>query len=476
MTLTEAEANPFIDYTLHIGTQAAYIFIPTVLEAPTPMAIPYKKYLLPSALILFTNTPMSYAADARSAALGGSAIANGKGAYGTLENPSTLMRLKRNGQSFHFHLGASADVRDESGVIEELADEDDLIDQIDSEIDRLTNSPLNCSLDQLGLDVECLSNTMELGSLSDRLLNIFSGLDSRPLDANITFNLGLAVSRTRVPFAVHFRSSATIFAQSDISNNDIEYIEVISNALIDNSLTLGEIVNNAPFDIDDSGTLVIQEPDDVLDSTAQGSALIRQQLGISFAGSFNLGGLDWDIGITPKFSDLSAGAFVSDIDENFDSDSDGPSLSDRLEDGQVDETTTTVDIGLTTDLTILPVRFSVVGRNLITESVTTEGGFKFETTPQIIVGGAFDIGLFTISGDLALNEAQVDNLDTQVVSLGAEFGGRFFALRAGIAHDNARIEEASSLSLGASLGPLHIGGRITDATQAQLGAQLAFSF
>jgi len=100
----------------------------------------------------------------------------------------------------------------------------------------------------------------------------------------------------------------------------------------------------------------------------------------------------------------------------------------------------------------------------------------FEPTPQLIVGGAFDVASLTLSADLALNKAKVDNLDTQIVAFGAEFQRFFLAVRAGISHDMARTDDATALSLGFSAGPLHIGGRLTDFESAQASAQLSFSF
>ncbi len=58
------------------------------------------------------------AADARSISLGGSAIANGQGVHGALENPSSLMRMNSQQQRLHLHLGFSLDARDDAGLVE----------------------------------------------------------------------------------------------------------------------------------------------------------------------------------------------------------------------------------------------------------------------------------------------------------------------------------------------------------------------
>ncbi len=424
-------------------------------------------------------TQMGYAFDARSAALGGSAIANGKGVHGTLENPSTLMRLKRKGERFHFHAGANVDIRDETGVLDELSDEEDLVDRLDAEIDRLTDVPLTCDALTADADTLCLTDTAELGDLSSRLADIFQNIDGRPLAGSIGGDIGVASTSFGIPFAIHFRTAFTGVARSDIATADLDYVQSVSDALIDNELTFGEVLDSSPLSLDaNTGTLEVDTASDELVSEVEGSGLARAQVGISFATSISLIGFDWDIGITPKFSRLTAGNFEENLQDNFDSVDDENELSfnERFEENQVEASSTTVDVGVTTSLPILPIRISVVARNMIAETITTNDGFKFETTPQLIVGGAFDLGSLTFSGDVALNEAKVDNLETQVISVGAEYSKRFFALRAGLSHDNSRIEEATSFSLGFGLGPLQVGGRLTDVTQALFGAQITFGF
>ena len=57
------------------------------------------KHTVTTAVALLTTTigVQSMAADARSIALGGSAIANGLGVHGAMENPAVLARLTRDG-------------------------------------------------------------------------------------------------------------------------------------------------------------------------------------------------------------------------------------------------------------------------------------------------------------------------------------------------------------------------------------------
>jgi len=122
------------------------------------------------------------------------------------------------------------------------------------------------------------------------------------------------------------------------------------------------------------------------------------------------------------------------------------------------------------------MQVSFVARNLITESISTNQGFVYDTTPQLIVGSALQFMSFMLTADLALNKAKVDNLETQTMAFGVDYSRKFFGFRAGISHDNARIADATALSMGFSLGPVHIGGRIAENRAAQAGGQIAFSF
>jgi len=123
-----------------------------------------------------------------------------------------------------------------------------------------------------------------------------------------------------------------------------------------------------------------------------------------------------------------------------------------------------------------PTRVAIVIRNALTESISLVDGFEFETTPQLIVGGAVSLNRFTLTGDIALNEAKVDNFESQKIAIGAEFGSDKFAFRAGISHDASRVENATAFNIGAGVGPLQIGARLTSEQFREASVQLSYSF
>ncbi len=420
-----------------------------------------------------------FAFDARSAGVGGSAIANGYGVHGALDNPSSLIRLHRQQQHFHIHSGLTVDIQDDAGIIETVIDEETLLTDFEQEIDLLSNQLLTCDINDISnaSEATCLENTQKLGGLATTVFNILNRADNQPIKASAAAEFGVAVSTWSIPVALYFRYSVSGATITDFADNDLSYVDAFATSLSDDVLTLDELINNSdlPFSISADGqTLNVQQPEDVLESAAQGTTVDRLQFGFSVAHSVPIAGLNVDIGVTPKYSILTAAGINTSISEQFIDNT--SSLTNQLEDTEITENTFTVDVGASTQLQALPLRLSVVARNMIKESITINENIDIETTPQLIVGSAFSIGSITLTGDIALNEAKVDNLDTQITAIGIDYSKRFFGVRAGISHDNARTESATGLSLGVSLGPLHIGGRLTDRQSAQAGAQLAFSF
>lgn len=419
------------------------------------------------------------AEDARSLALGGSVIANAKGAHGALSNPAAMMAMKRRAETLHLRLGFSGEVRDTGSAIDTLTDDanQDLLTDLDAEINALSQTNIVCDPFNGNPDDPCITGTQILSDLSGRLLDIIDLVDGESLDAQARADLGVAFTRSRFPVAVHLRSSATGSGRPNVADSDRAYIEEFENLLDDDAITLDEAQNSTFLQVDALGIpLAITDPEDVLASNASGSALIRTQLGVSFATSLAVSGIEVDVGVTPKFSRLTAYNLNVAIRDEFLDDTE--SAADRFEDSEVSESSFTFDVGGSMELKNdkLPLRLAIVMKNIIQESISTTDGFTFDTEPQLIVGAAINQGIVTVTSDIALNSAKTDNLESQEIALGVEFGTRMFALRGGLAHDAAREQDATSLTLGFALGPLEIGGRTSGIDSMEAGLQLAFSF
>ena len=418
------------------------------------------------------------ASDARSIALGGAVIANGKGVHGALANPASMMAMQRRGETTHVRFGISAELRDPGDSIDTVtdSDNDDLITNIGNEIDILSNESIQCNPLVDDDTAVCIEGTQPLSDLSAQLLDIGTQLDDESLDGIAAIDIGAAFTRSKFPFAVNFRVSAAGIGTADIADSDLSYAAEFADILDGNDLTLGEIRNSIFFETqnDPGSPLIVSQPEDILESEANGGALVRIQLGVSLATTVSVGGFAVDIGITPKVSSLTARSLDFNVRDEFLNDV--PSAADRFEDSENTEASFTTDIGASVQPTKLPLRIAAVVRNLIPESIETNEGFEFETTTQLVLGAAFQRGRVSILGDIAVNEAEQDGFETQKMGIGVEFGTRFLALRGGLAHDAARREDSTALTLGFGLGPLEVGGRISSTDSLEVGAQLAYSF
>jgi len=236
--------------------------------------------VLAGGLFCFSATS-ALAQDARSLALGGSSIANGQGIQGTLANPSALMRYKREGQKGHLHMGAYADFRDDAELSDTLKDEEDLIDDLDAEIDRISNSTLTCNIITATNDTECLSGTQLLGELSARVLNVVNTVDGEALTANASALLGAGYSQWNIPVAFFVKASATGAGVPDIADSDRDYISTFVDVLSDDSLTFGELQNSVPLDIDIANQTLEVTPPEFLPLRLMGLKMTHSRLKIN---------------------------------------------------------------------------------------------------------------------------------------------------------------------------------------------------
>lgn len=427
-------------------------------------------------------TGSAIAGDARSIALGGSAITQGRGIPGVFANPATLMHLKRKSKKVHIGLGVNVDFRDPGTVFDSIFSKDTLVDDIETATDVLGDSQLLCdTLDNISLDTVCLTNTGALGQDFADLINEINEVSGAPIELIGQAQSGLGFTKKRLPFALHFGFSIVGVGELIGSQDDIEYLTALQDALIDGELTVADVIDTVVagtqlLELSDllDGTLDVLELEDVLTSEFEGTRVDRQQVGISFGHSFKVANRLLDIGVTPKFSNLTifhtAGVIAEDLDD------DTPSIGDNFNDSETSTTTFTADLGATYALSD---RFAVssVFRNIFSESVTTSiGGFRVETTPQVIVGGVYQFSNFLINADVALNSARRDGVETQPLALGLEYGRKNYSLRGGISVDNGRTEEEAAFTFGFGLGPFALGSRISSLKSIQTGIQLSFSF
>ncbi len=438
-------------------------------------------------LCTITATTNVSAKDARSIALGGAVIANGNGAHGVLSNPASMMQMHRRGETTHVLLGFSGEARADSDLVDTVTDSanETIFDDLEDEIENLNSQSITCNPFTANDDTICIADTDPISVLSDRILNILDVLDGETVEGHLQTDLGIAFTHTNKPYSVNLSVSGTFSGTSDIPEGDRVYVGQFAE-ILEGDLTFGEVNRDEQPDFitfdPNLGTVDVVLPDEndpvtgepVLNSSGQAAALIRVQLGISLARTLNVAGYKVDMGITPKISSLRAADVSANVQTELDETS--RSIQDRFDDSENTESSFTVDLGFSTDLPTLPVQVAAVVRNLVPESIETENGFEFETTPQLIVGAAYQQGKLNLTGDLALNGAKVDNFDTQKIGIGVEYGTQKYAIRAGIAFDAERDEDNTAFTVGFGLGILQVGARISEVESTEISAQLSYSF
>ncbi len=421
----------------------------------------------------------AFANDARAIALGGVALSNGQGVHGVFANPATLQHLKRRGQGFHLRLGAAGDFRDPGKFLETALDNTDLANQITNNINTLANSQLECN--DLAANTVCLSNTQALGADFSRVLDIVNTISQKPIEILADAQAGFGYTKSAIPFAIHFGYTVSVAGEVGVSENDIAYLTVLENALIDGQLTVGDFSNSVvagvqilSFNPNLQGPIEVVRPQDVLTSQFGGVRLDRRQFGISFGHTFQVANRSLDVGVTPKVSSITTYRASGSVASEFDATT--PGITDQFLAAETNSTTFTMDIGGTYSLSDT-VAMSAVLRNAIPETANSSfDSFTVKTTPQLLVGGAMQFNRFILHADAALNNAKRDGVSTQPISLGAEFGQGNYSLRSGISIDNGRSSDKAALTLGFGLGPLQVGARVSSLNAIQAGAQLSYSF
>jgi len=416
-----------------------------------------------------------FASDARSIAMGGTEVTSGNGVNGAFSNPALLMKQQRSEDRFHFRYSGSFELQDNNEINKDAQDLQDTSDDLDKAVKEfnIAGNAKNC--DESGTTLSpCVDDTGDLGRLTFKTLEELRALGSSPVDIRGQMQLGFSLPTTTIPFAVNLSALTSVSLKAHFSNQDDVLLEGLSDSLIsDNSITVEDADNNGHIIYDNStGDFNIDYSNDDLLSSVQGGAILRTQISVSLAHTFTIQGHDIDFGITPKLSQLEA-ADITVRANNADS----SEISDQFDQNRISESKVNFDLGSLysppgrTDLS-----FGAAIHNVLKETIKTNNGYTFETTPQLITSVAYDKEWYLLTADVALNNAKTDNLESQRISLGSEVSWKFLAFRAGLSHDMAWDKNPTSLSLGLGIGAVDLGIRYNGAASAEFGVQVAFGF
>jgi len=419
--------------------------------------------------------PAAFATDAQSVAMGGTGVTIGTGVNGAFTNPALLMGQKRAMDSFHFRFSTGIEIQDNNEVNETGDDANTIGEDLFDEIDNFNARDNISNCDETEQTISpCVLNTGSLGSLSLQLSEQLLKLNDSPINARGLTQIGFSLPDVIVPFAVNLSARATISLNADYKTQDNKILTDIGGVLeTDDRLTADEIADNDYISFDtDTQKFTIDVSEDTLTSSIQGGAIMRAEIGISLAHSLEINNHQIDFGITPKLSRVEA----ADIDQKISQPDDEPSIQDQFDD-RVKKSSFNFDLGA---FYLYPevagLAFGGVIRNVVSESIKTENGYEFETTPQLIGSVLYDQEVYKLTADLALNSAKTDNLESHRIAFGAETSWKFLSLRGGLSHDLAWDNNATSFSLGFGVGVVDFGMKYNGASSAEFALQTAFGF
>lgn len=394
------------------------------------------KTLLSSTIFMAFNT---YAAtsymEARNDAMGGTGVASSHYGTAALSNPALLTRA---GITDDFSLvipSVGVQVSDPNKMVDLLTDVKDLWDNFDS----AAANPF--------------AGAESAGELKNKLQEMKG--------AHANGQAGVAVIATvpneTLPFAVVMKSWGTVSVDGDISDQDLQLLDLIASGQL------------PPSAIDKT----------TLKSRAYARAAVLTDVGVAVARQFETAGYRWSLGVTPKYQRIDLFNYnvsTADFEKN-------DIKSDRYRNTK---TMLNADLGLATDLTE-HWTLGLAVQNIISHSVDskTVNGEKatFKVKPQATAGVSWHNGVVTTALDIDLSEASRFNDDKkrQFASLGAEINAwSWMQVRTGY-RQNMASSDGNAFTAGLGLSPfnaVHLdltGMAGTDRTYGVV-AQLQFTF
>lgn len=297
--------------------------------------------------------------EARNFAMGGAGTASSRYLAAPLANPALLARF---GESDDFGIRLPT-----VGVL--AADEDELIDAIDD---------FQTELEQFQTALDAATVTP-----ADRtaLSNSLNNLSGRTMTANFGASFAIAIPNETVSMALFGNTygDARVFTQIDPA--DVTAIQTATtSADVSNLGSEGRVIGTAISDV-----------------------------GLSFAKSFDLGGAELMLGVSPKAQRVDSFNYSVNIN-TFD--------EDNFDDSQFrdDDTKFNADAGAAVILAD-QVTIGLMVRNIVEEdyqTVLTNGQqFSFKVNTVATLGAAVELGSVTLTADVDVTETERFNLNDE---------------------------------------------------------------
>lgn len=390
--------------------------------------------------------------DPRSMAMGGAGVAAGTSANAGFFNPA-LLAAGRKEENFSLELPV---------IGARVADRDDMIGSLDDFQSANYIDNFSAAVDQWNAatnSTQLQAARNEVISTGRDLVRGFGTLSNKALQAEVNAGAVVGVPSQRLGASVLVNARAVGGALLDITQNDVDRVNAVIDALDS---------NNVSGVVDSNGKII--DPTENLTSTLQGRGLVISEAGISLAHEFSVGGHPVALGVTPKVMEVRTFDYKVDVDT-------GDITADQ---GEKSYTDFNLDIGM---LHRYENGWStgLVVKNAIPHEYTTVLGNKIKIDPQVRLGAAYEWKAVTFAGDVDLKENNAAGFDgpTQYIALGAELNAWNVAqFRLGYRH-NLSDSDTSTASLGVGLSPfgVHLDLAVMgNSNEVGAGMQLGFRF
>ncbi|HED39572.1 MAG TPA: hypothetical protein ENJ13_03985 [Chromatiales bacterium] len=368
--------------------------------------------------------------DPRSYAMGGTGVASGTSANAGYMNPA-LLAVAREEEDFALEFPVV-------GV--RFRDRDDVIDEVDAyqnsnfesnlttAIETYKTSPTDGNAAAVATEAEAL--WLQLSKLSNKAVQgevnggLVIGIPSKRFGAALTVNArGIGGGVLNVTSA-----------DDSLVNDIVAAGKTSSTALASNAAINDQVVN---------GNNVV----DKLTSNMSVRGAVIQEVSLSLAREFNIGGHDVAIGLTPKYLKVTTFDYQVGVNTaDFDADQGKKAYSDF-----------NLDVGVGKTFA-KGWKSGLVVKNLIAQDYKTVLGNTIKIEPQARAGLSHSTEWSTVAVDIDLNESDSTGFDarTQYAGFGVELDAwNTIQLRAGYRH-NMSDSDTSIMTAGFGLSPFGV--------------------
>ncbi len=396
--------------------------------------------------------------DPRSMAMGGTGVASATGANAGYFNPALLAAPQEN-ERFRLILPSlGIGVADPEDLISELEDfqDEDVIDNFSDAIDAYNQSmsSLNAQSDLAQIQSEA-QRVVETGNI---LLKELVDLSDKALQFTLNGGAVMAMPNERFGWAVNLSTWASGGMLLKVTEGDEQAIQEVLD--VAQQISNGQVPSTIP------------DPTTDFESALLGRGIAVAEVGISLAHKFELGGVGFFAGVTPRYLRVDTFDYDIDIDEAEDI---------TYDEGLVSDTAVTADLGIARDFGN-GWRAGFIAKNIISQEFVTVNNYKIELNPMLRAGVSHHTGWSTVALDVDLTENDPTGMDsaTQYVAIGGELNGwNWVQLRMGY-RANISESERDVFTVGAGISPfgvVHLDVAVAgNSDEAAASAQLGLSF